>query len=417
MLIFWIHLSRLTLTLTTFRFCLCIFISVLSGRVEVTFTDRTLLIYISSEKVISKLISCFELWNDHLVTHQLSPLSTGGRLHGIHAQPKRTWPGKGCQEEGGALRPVCGEGGGGLGGGGGGGCCTAQFVIALWPLTLARALSALTWETWWPQRKAIFYTVVITFVIIPTEYLQSDRPLETSVFFMDILTGRKDTDTKKSDFIIFSFLFVFFFCPNTVTAYVKKLHPIQYLCNTDPCLALWGYLWLTDTQSGGWWSSVVKGGGYTVRHFTRGGPNQVTSSSALPLEDTHADYCHTHVFNILFFCTGSSRLEFTAIHPEYCFVILTDQFGDKGVLTQASEPSYCMVIRCCSDVRTVISWTKGQYFVCGSELSWLLLLLDIISFFFFLLKFVALQILKKSKVAGIAEMWSDKWRVIRGLVP
>lgn len=68
--------------------------------------------------------------------------------------------------------------------------------------------------------------------------------------------------------------------------------------------------------------SLYKGGG---------GPNQVTSSSALPLEDTHADYCHTHVFNILFFCTGSSRLGFTAIHPEYCFVILTDQFGDKCV--------------------------------------------------------------------------------------
>lgn len=54
--------------------------------------------------------------------------------------------------------------------------------------------------------------MVITFVIIPTEYLQSDRPLETS-FFMDILMGRKYTNKKTSSF---------FFCPNTVTAYVKS---------------------------------------------------------------------------------------------------------------------------------------------------------------------------------------------------
>lgn len=36
--------------------------------------------------------------------------------------------------------------------------------------------------------------MVITFVIIPTEYLQLDRPLET--FFMDILMGRKYSDKK-----------------------------------------------------------------------------------------------------------------------------------------------------------------------------------------------------------------------------
>lgn len=56
--------------------------------------------------------------------------------------------------------------------------------------------------------------MVITFVIIPTEYLQLDRPLETS-FFMDILMGRKYTD-KKCCF----FCFVFF--PDTVTAYMKS---------------------------------------------------------------------------------------------------------------------------------------------------------------------------------------------------
>lgn len=43
---------------------------------------------------------------------------TGGRLHGFHAQLKRTRPGEGCQAEGGALREACGEWGGWRGVGG-----------------------------------------------------------------------------------------------------------------------------------------------------------------------------------------------------------------------------------------------------------------------------------------------------------
>lgn len=40
----------------------------------------------------------------------LSAVPTGGGLHRLHAQPKGTWSGKGCQEEGGTLRRVHREG-------------------------------------------------------------------------------------------------------------------------------------------------------------------------------------------------------------------------------------------------------------------------------------------------------------------
>lgn len=83
--------------------------------------------------------------------------------------------------------------------------------------------------------------MVITFVIIPTEYLQSDRPLETS-FFMDILMGRKYTNKKTSSF---------FFLPKHCDCICEKLHPILYLCNTDPCLALWGSAPMVGGGGGG----------------------------------------------------------------------------------------------------------------------------------------------------------------------
>lgn len=120
----------------------------------------------------------------------------------------------------------------------GGGRCTAQFVIALWPLTLARALSALTWETWWPQRKAIFYTMVITFVIIPT--VPTVRPTTWDFFFMDILMmGRKHKQ-------MFFFSFVLCFFAQTLWLHMWKATPytvsMQYwpplspvgVCVTDP---------------------------------------------------------------------------------------------------------------------------------------------------------------------------------------
>lgn len=133
------------------------------------------------------------------------PLSTGGGLHRFHAQPKRTWSGKGCQEKGGTLRVACRcrEGG-----------------VALHSLSLH--CDPWSWQgpnQHWRGRlddlseRLFFYTVVITFVIIPTEYLQWDRPLQTS-FFHGYSDGQKNTLTKK--------WFIFFFCPNTVTTYVKS---------------------------------------------------------------------------------------------------------------------------------------------------------------------------------------------------
>lgn len=127
--------------------------------------------------------------------------STGGGVHRFHAQSKRTWPGKSCEEERRALRAACREG-----------------AFALHSLSLH--CDPWPWQgpyQHWHGRlddlskRLFFYTAVIIFVIIPTEYLQSDRPLETS-FFTDILVGRKYKDKKV----------IPFFCPNTVTAYVKS---------------------------------------------------------------------------------------------------------------------------------------------------------------------------------------------------
>lgn len=102
---------------------------------------------------------------------------------------------------------------------------TAHFVIALWPLTPPPSPQQGPYEHWRGRlddlnERLFFYSRVITFVKTPTEYLESDRPLNplvffggfvfnSFVFFMDFLTGRTDTD-KYGDFL--------FFCPGTVTA-------------------------------------------------------------------------------------------------------------------------------------------------------------------------------------------------------
>lgn len=124
----------------------------------------------------------------------------------------------------------------------------AELVVALWPLTLAGARLAPTWETWWPQQKAfpppfLFY-IVIMFVIIPTEYLQSDRPLETS-FFMDILM---EQNTNKTDY----------FCLYTVTAYMKSYTLYCIYAILAPAQP-----WRDCVADGGpwWWERVVGGGG------------------------------------------------------------------------------------------------------------------------------------------------------------
>lgn len=141
--------------------------------------------------------------------------SAGGRLHGLHAHPERTWSGEGHQKEGGALRS-------GVQGGGRG---AAHFVIALWPLTPpARALSALTWETWWPQRKAIFLFPG-NHVCNNTNRVPTVRP--TTWYF--VFHGFTD-DTDKTRWFPLSFSFL----PGHCDCISEKLHPILYLCNTTP---------------------------------------------------------------------------------------------------------------------------------------------------------------------------------------
>lgn len=77
------------------------------------------------------------------------------------------------------------------------------------------------------SERLFFYSRVITFVIMPTEYLQSGRPLDT-LFFMDLLMGRNDTDKTRWFPLSFSFL------PRHCDCISEKLHPILYLCNTTP---------------------------------------------------------------------------------------------------------------------------------------------------------------------------------------
>lgn len=199
----------------------------------------------------------------------------------------------------------------------GGGRCTAQFVIALWPLTLARALSALMWETWWPQRKAIFLHhgdhVCNNANREPT---QLDRPLETSFSWMFWWAEK----TKKwfcfvGFFFIIIFLWILFFflflCPNTVTAYVRSytLYCIYaILTPAYPCGGLCD--WLTPV--------VVGGGGHhwfkveAALSITPQGPNQVPINPALS----------DPVFLYRTFMSPVQN------HPEYCVVILTDQLDD-----------------------------------------------------------------------------------------
>lgn len=114
-------------------------------------------------------------------------LSTGGRLHWLHAQPARTGPGEGGEEEGGALRTR----------GGVGGELHCHCTVTLDPNK--GPISTDTGDKM-TSEKGYFYTVMITFVIIPTEYLQSTyRVLQSTavqydesdlrLFFMDFLTG------------------------------------------------------------------------------------------------------------------------------------------------------------------------------------------------------------------------------------
>ena len=223
------------------------------------------------EEGVSSLTNRCKWWNDHqnIALPTLTvPLSTGGGLHWLHAQPERTWSGKGRQEEGGALRAACREGGGG----------DALHSLSLhcdpWP-----------WQgpyQHWCGRlddlseRLFFYTMVITFVIMPTENLHSLTDHLRRLFH-----GCSDGQKNKKVFfvccffllLLFSFFMNYFFLSFTLPKHCdcicEKLHPILYLCNTDPCLSLGGSVWLIDTRGGGWWwASLVQSGGCTVNHST-----------------------------------------------------------------------------------------------------------------------------------------------------
>lgn len=141
----------------------------------------------------------------------------------------------------------------------GGGRCTAQFVIALWPLTLARALSALMWETWWPQRKAIFLHhgdhVCNNANREPT---QLDRPLETSFSWMFWWAEK----TKKwfcfvGFFLVlffYEFFFSFFFFAQTLWLHMWEATPYTVSMQYWPLLIPVGVC-VTDWHP--WWWVVV----------------------------------------------------------------------------------------------------------------------------------------------------------------
>lgn len=168
---------------------------------------------------------------------------------------------------------------------------------ALWPLSLAKALSALMWKTRWPQRKAIFYTVMTLFVMIPQSTYSLTNHLKLFLFFMGILMGK----TKETKVIVFLFCFL----PNHCDWICEKLHPILYLCNkikSGPCLALRGSV--TD-YGGGHHTVKVE----TVLSITTPGFFSRPINPALSVDDPRAHYWHTLV---CFFVQKPSH------HSRYC---------------------------------------------------------------------------------------------------
>lgn len=102
-----------------------------------------------------------------------SPLTppAGGGLHRLHAHSEGTWPGEGDQEEGGALSP------------GNVALHTLSLHCDPWPPPPQQG----PYEHWRGRlddlnERLFFYSRVITFVKTPTEYLESDRPLNPFVF-------------------------------------------------------------------------------------------------------------------------------------------------------------------------------------------------------------------------------------------
>ena len=137
------------------------------------------------------------------------------------------------------------------------------------------------------SERLFFYTMVITFVIMPTENLHSLTDHLRRLFH-----GCSDGQKNKKVFfvccffllLLFSFFmnsfFLSFTLPKHCDCICEKLHPILYLCNTDPCLSLGGLCdWLTPVVLGGGghhWFKVE-----AALSITPQGPNQVPINPAL----------------------------------------------------------------------------------------------------------------------------------------
>lgn len=227
------------------------------------------------------------------------------------------------------------------------GWCTAQFVMHCDPWPLAGVLSALTWgKTWQPQWKDIFLYCGDLVCNNTTEYLQLDPTHETCCL-MDVLMGGHTQITK----------WFFFFFPKHCDCIYEKLHPILYLCNTEPCLALWG---VCD------WHVVVVVGCVLRElwrlHSLHHSIGALIQSTLLSLEETPCDHRHTSLF------LYTKLMSLVQSKPEYCFIVFTNQLEDDCIQT--------------------LKWVKDEIqricILYGLLLSWLVLFLDrTYSFFLF----------------------------------
>lgn len=162
-----------------------------------------------------------------------SPLTppAGGGLHRLHAHSEGTWPGEGDQEEGGALSPA-------VPGRGTWHCTLCHCTVTLEPPPTPQQGPYEHWRGRLDDlnERLFFYSRVITFVKTPTEYLESDRPLNPLVFFLGFVFnsfvffhGFPDGQNWHRQIRWFSF-----FLPRHCDCISEKLHPIPYLCNTTP---------------------------------------------------------------------------------------------------------------------------------------------------------------------------------------
>lgn len=113
-----------------------------------------------------------------------------------------------------------------------------------WPP--ARALSALTWETWWPQRKAIF--------LFPGNHVCNNAnrvPTVRPTTWYFVLHGFTDGQERhRQNTVISSFFFLF---AQTLWLHKWKATPYTVSMQYYPCSPphIGGAVWLIDTDEGG----------------------------------------------------------------------------------------------------------------------------------------------------------------------